>query len=417
MVQPFATSQSGNSRLPVVRKQKELFLCLKRASSHTSSANLHSLRELHGAYPTTLRTTESYNLLIGCAIRQEKYDDARYLFQEMIEADCVPNVHTWRLKVRFYMAEGYPELAYRCVVNSLHPRKIAEIPKPRSVPFGVWVEMLKPASRRSGCAIKPGQKQYPPSLTGRQASEQVLPNECPVVPFKLVFAPDIFLSKGSFTQRDYRAVADVVAYLHSQGRRDAALRTTFAWVSSLPDNITTQHNMRAFHIINQNLHGHHPNSPLCAKGHKAIVQMVSRQVNLILQLHGTHQQLRPPSFSIKQLLTALRRLRNPAKEVAVITAKLETVWKDVLDFEARVVALDALLKDQAPYRLASLVKKLIREQDNELTCRATADPSHANLAYPPGPHMYKYFALKTKARRLGVVRSSGIVNIRKFEAG
>jgi len=335
----------------------------------------------------------------------------------MIEADCVPNVHTWRLRVRFYMAEGYPELAYRCVVNSLHSPKFGEIPKTRSIPFGVWVEMLKPTSRRSGCAIKPRQKQYPPSLTERQASKQVLPNEYPVVPIELVFAPDIFPSKGSFTQRDYRAVAEVVVYLRSQGRHDAALRTMFAWVSSLPENITTQHNMQAFHIINQNLHGHHPNSPLYAKGHKAIVQMVWRQVNLILQLHDTCQQLRPPSFSIQQLLRVLRRLRNPAKEVAAIIAKLETVWKDVLDFEARVVALDALLKDQAPYRLASLVKKLIREQENELARRAAADPSHANLAYPRGPDMYKYFALKTKARRLGVVRSSGMVNIRNFEAG
>ena len=218
---------------------------------------------------------------------------------------------------------------------------------------------------------------------------------------------------------DYRAVADMVAYLRSQGRRDAALRMTLAWISSLPSIITAEDNMQAFRIIDQNFHNHRHNSSPRAQGHKFIVQAVWRQVDLIIQLHDLRRQLRPPSFSIQRLLRTLRLLRNPATEVAAVIAKLETVWRNVLDFQTRSVVLDTLLKDQAPYRLAAVAKRLIREQDEELACKTTtlsSDPFYPILTRPRGQDVSRYFALKAKAVRRGIARHPGAVGILSSQA-
>jgi hypothetical protein len=280
--------------------------------------------------------------------------------------------------------------------------------------------MLNPTRPRGRYTVKPRRKKPSPSVTGHQAaSEYVLPNTHPSVPFELLFAPEVLPYLESFAQMDYRTAADAVAYLCSQGKRDAAVRMTLAWVSTLPGNVTAETNMQAFHIINQNLHDHNPNSSPRAKGHTAIVQMVRQQINLIFQLHKIRPQLRPPSLSIQQLLRALRMVRNPAIEVAVLIKRLESVWDNILDFNARVVALNALLKDQAPHRLASQVKRIIREQDDELARSKMTSPlnsSDANLIRPRGQVVSKYFSLKSKARRLGIVRDSRTWNIPSPEA-
>lgn len=420
---PSIVSSSPGSQLerrdPSIISKKKLFLYLKRTSSHAESTNLHALRGLHDAYPT-LRTTESYNLLIGYAILREKYREARYLLQEMAEAGYIPNMRTWRLRVRLYMAEGYPELAYRCAISGISWGKPRGIPRLGPTVFCVWAELLKPTGHRRTYEVKPRRKTFSLPLPAHQtASNFVLPDEQPFVPFELLFAPHILPSPESFVQMDYRAAADIVAYLRSQGKRDTAVGVTFAWVSSLPRDVTAKANLQAFHVINQNLHDHNPHLSPRAKGHTAIVQMVRRQVDLIFQLHKIRPQLRPPSLSVQQLLRALRIIRNPAIEVAVLIMRLERVWENILDFNARVVALGALLKDQAPYRLTSQVKRLIQEQDDELARRKMplpSDPPDANFLRPRGQDVSKYLSLKSKARRLGIVRDFCTGNIQSLEA-
>ena len=210
------TSQSERSNLPNIQDQGELPPYLRHTNGNISRATVYALRGLHDAYPT-LRTTKSYNLLIGCAVRQGEYDDAGRLFQEMVEAGCIPNMHTWRLRVRLYMAEGYPELAYSCAINGIDPGRFREIVNPGPIPFSVWVEMLKPAGRRR--MIKPRLKEFPPCLTRHQECKYVLLNEKHSNNSSRV--KFFHLSGTSRTRTNELSRGDTVGYFRSQGRRSA----------------------------------------------------------------------------------------------------------------------------------------------------------------------------------------------------
>lgn len=391
-----------------------------RKATNDPPPRIRDLQELHDAVPI-LRTSQSYNLLIGFAIRRGAYRIAERIFKEMEEAGCPPNTYTWRLKIRLYLAQGHPELAYQCASEGLTFGSFSAEKRSGPVPFSVWAQLLRPGgTQRQYRAPLLAKRPLAPHL--RQLDDADPPESLPLdnphnIPLHLMFARGFFPEVASFGDVDYRTAADVVSFLRSHGRTYVATEVTLKWISCLPQSLSAEENAQAFHIINRNLHDHTFSSPR-AKGSTLIKHMVRDQLKLIREAHTLRPELRPTILSIHQILRATRHLHNPAEEVQAVMGLLETLWPGVLDFVGRTLALSAVLKDEAPYLYRELVESLVWEQDHELAIRKLRRESDTSSGEVEGEvdrlrgqDVAKYFSTKAKARRLDVLNEVALGRI------
>ncbi|KAG7099130.1 hypothetical protein E1B28_001002 [Marasmius oreades] len=102
--------------------------------------NLPKLIDYHDRY-APFRSTRSFNFLISLALRHVSFGTVRWLFRAMESANIEHNLETRKLLIRWYVAIGLWDRAWR---------ELKQIETPGRVPEALWLEFFKGLRRGVG---------------------------------------------------------------------------------------------------------------------------------------------------------------------------------------------------------------------------------------------------------------------------
>ncbi|KAF8640618.1 hypothetical protein AX17_000279 [Amanita inopinata Kibby_2008] len=319
----------GTSLLPSPRSKNSLYQNLLYLLMHGNPRHcLPALIDYHDLHPN-LRSTRSYNLLIGLAIRHASVGILQWLFKSMEIDGISANLETRKLRVRWLVQSDQWDRAFelvygfriynqieQCTLDTEFPR----LPSPQlNVPIPLWLELFLPIKRgfadcrwkrQSDCCAD-DDSSYTPADSPTNEPHDIVTH---VFRYQVLMEnrPSGFPEKLS--DMDPRTVYHVLQLLLRTQDKTAALSLTKLYLVSLPQRLSRQRAQSCLDIIHLHLAiGTSSNGLSCFfEVHRTLVSLLK-----------LHPSLRPTCTTVLLLLAPLRR----AKRCGTIAWKLLERYK------------------------------------------------------------------------------------------
>ncbi|KAH7928552.1 hypothetical protein BV22DRAFT_1058849 [Leucogyrophana mollusca] len=235
--------------LPIPTSRESFHQNLLDIISHQPSS-LSTLLQYHSLYPPpfhSFHSTRSFNLLISLAFRHAALGTAGRLFNDMRSEGIRGDMETWKLIVRWFVRTGRWNEAWRRVMRILENKKWKEemnisLLARKGIPLPLWLEffgtMKRGALRR---LVKRRSKRVKQGWVDSSQAYKVL-HEFPGIHstdpgsarYQTLMDHFPSLTSHEYAQLPPKAVYTIVHAMIRLGRRQDALTTTQAYLSSLP---------------------------------------------------------------------------------------------------------------------------------------------------------------------------------------